>query len=189
MAALKVGAIFSPQCENNTKCGFSHRKGGLLNTSPPCAKRNLYAAGNLRLKTTRTNYKDALNLLWRTTFEDNLRAKAIRDSILIPQTWQDLRSGLQRWSTKSFRPADTRQKPWFRLRNRTRSVLAHVKFGNFLGEKHTFDFWPPLGLYIIIIIIIIIIKEWVEKPNGVERGANAGLPASQHCTGAPGPNG
>ena len=96
MAALKVGAIFSPQCENNTKCGSSHWRSRLPNTSPPGGKRNLYAAGNLRLKTTRTNYKDALNLLWRTTCEDTLRAEAMRDTLLIPQTWQDLRSGVQR---------------------------------------------------------------------------------------------
>ena len=60
---------------------------------------------------------------------------------------------------KTFRPAETRQKPWFRVRNRTRSILVEIKFGQFLGRKYTFDSKPPLGLYIII-------KAWIEKPNG-----------------------
>ena len=82
--------------------------------------------------------------------EDALQANAVKAAILSPQTWQDLRSGVQRWTTKTFRPPETQRKPWFGVRNRTRSVLAHIKFGRFPVEKHTFDFWPPLGIYIII---------------------------------------
>ena len=68
--------------------------------------------------------------------------------------------------TKNFLLARTRRKLWFRIRNRTRSVLANFNFNTFSKRKHTFDFRPPLGLYIII-------KGWVEKPNGAPTGANA----------------
>ena len=91
MAALKVGAIFSSQCENNKKCWSSQRKKPLCWRNLPSPRttmrqKRLYAVGDLRARTTRTNYKDGLILLWRTTCADTLRAKAIRASLLTPHS-------------------------------------------------------------------------------------------------------